>query len=442
MRGVLRLARHDFRGALTRRPAGAHAGARTRQAVRRGRRRQRRAGALRRRRRGAPADDRPEAQPRRLRARLVLPRAARRPARRARSAHPRGGRGRRGGRERLLRAARCRATSSLRAAGTARHAPPIATRSPASPRYVPARAGLARVDAASGRLPSAITRLRSRRARLPLPEYVVLLGETELAAGRATAARRTFDLVRVQERLLAGAGVDTDVELALFEADHGDPRRGLSLARAAWRSAPSVRSADALGWALTRAGRPREGLRWGRRALRLGSRDARFLYHAGMSAVAAGGSAPRPLACCAVRCVPTAVLGAVRAAGAPRAAGTRVSRRAAFAAFALLLVMLLAPAAAQAHPLGNFTVNRLAVVGVSGRSRRRPLDPRPGRDPDLPGTRPARRRSCSRSSASRRCADCDCASTAPPSRCAPRRRARSRFPRVRAGCARRASSCC
>ena len=28
--------------------------------------------------------------------------------------------------------------------------------------------------------------------------------------------------------------------------------------------------------------------------------------------------------------------------------------------------MLLAPAAAQAHPLGNFTVNRLAVVGVSG----------------------------------------------------------------------------
>ena len=157
-----------------------------------------------------------------------------------------------------------------------------------TPRYVPARAGLARVDAASGRLRSAITRMRSVVGRLPLPEYVVALGEMELAAGRATAARRTFDLVRVQGKLLAGAGVDSDVELAIFESDHGDPRRGLSLARAAWRSAPSVRSADALGWALTRAGRPREGLRWGRRALRLGSRDARFLYHAGMSAVAAG----------------------------------------------------------------------------------------------------------------------------------------------------------
>ncbi len=42
-----------------------------------------------------------------------------------------------------------------------------------------------------------------------------------------------------------------------------------------------------------------------------------------------------------------------------------MSRRLGCAAVVLLAVMLLAPAAAQAHPLGNFTVNRLAVVGVS-----------------------------------------------------------------------------
>jgi len=161
------------------------------------------------------------------------------------------------------------------------------------PGYVPARAGLARVDAAGGRLDAAIRRLQAVVARLPLPEYVVLLGETELAAGRGAAARRTFDLVRVQQRLLTGAGFNTDVELAIFEADHGDRARGVTLARAAWRSAPSVRSADAMGWALTRAGQPRQGLAWGVRALRLGSRDARFLYHAGMSARAAG---DRPMA--------------------------------------------------------------------------------------------------------------------------------------------------
>ena len=157
-----------------------------------------------------------------------------------------------------------------------------------SPRYVPARVGLARAEAAAGHLGQSIERLRSVVARLPLPEYVVLLGETELTAGRGAAARRTFDLVRVQQRLLAGAGVNTDVELAIFQADHGDRKRALTLARSAWRRAPSVRSADALGWALTRAGRARQGVAWGRRALHLGSRDASFLYHAGMSARAAG----------------------------------------------------------------------------------------------------------------------------------------------------------
>jgi Flp pilus assembly protein TadD len=52
-----------------------------------------------------------------------------------------------------------------------------------------------------------------------------------------------------------------------------------------------VRSADALGWALTASGHPRAGLAWAHRALRLGSRDPLFLYHAGMAARAAGAPA-------------------------------------------------------------------------------------------------------------------------------------------------------
>jgi hypothetical protein len=59
-------------------------------------------------------------------------------------------------------------------------------------------------------------------------------------------------------------------------------------AERAWRAAPGLRSADARGWALTRAGRPAAGLRWAHRALRLGSRDAIFRYHAGIAALAAG----------------------------------------------------------------------------------------------------------------------------------------------------------
>jgi hypothetical protein len=88
----------------------------------------------------------------------------------------------------------------------------------------------------------------------------------------------------VQQRLLARAGVNTDTELAVFESDHGRPARGLRLARRAWAAAPSVRSADAVGWALTRSGRRDDGLRWARRARRLGSADPLYAFHAGMAA--------------------------------------------------------------------------------------------------------------------------------------------------------------
>jgi tetratricopeptide (TPR) repeat protein len=156
------------------------------------------------------------------------------------------------------------------------------------PKYVPAEAGLARVEAARGQLGPAIRRYRSVVARLPLPEHVIALGEAELAAGRRAAAERDLALVGVEQRLLQRSGVNTDTELAIFEANHGDAGQAVALARRSWANAPSVRSADALGWALTRAGRPAAGLGWATRALRLGSADPAFLYHAGMAAKAGG----------------------------------------------------------------------------------------------------------------------------------------------------------
>src|SRR3954449_7340778 len=80
--------------------------------------------------------------------------------------------------------------------------------------YVPAQAGLARVAAVHGDLASATRRYRSVVARLPLPEYVIALGEAELAAGQRAAARRDFALVAVEQQLLRRGGVNTDTELA------------------------------------------------------------------------------------------------------------------------------------------------------------------------------------------------------------------------------------
>jgi tetratricopeptide (TPR) repeat protein len=156
------------------------------------------------------------------------------------------------------------------------------------PGYVPAIASRAQLDAATGRLTQAIRGYRDIVRRRPLPQYVIALGETQQAAGREADAHESFALVDAERRLLAANGVNTDVEIALFEADHGDRQRALALARRAWRAAPSVRSADAVSWALNRVGRSSDALAWARRALRLGSRDPLILTRAGLSARAAG----------------------------------------------------------------------------------------------------------------------------------------------------------
>ena len=114
------------------------------------------------------------------------------------------------------------------------------------------------------------------------------LGELELATGQTSRGRRHLQLAAEANRQELQAGVKPDAIFIAQEIDYGDPRRALRLARDAWATAPSVRNADVVGWALTRLGRPTEGLRWAQRALRLGSRDPNFLFHAGIAAHASG----------------------------------------------------------------------------------------------------------------------------------------------------------
>lgn len=157
-----------------------------------------------------------------------------------------------------------------------------------NPGYPPALAGIASVEAARGELGAAIRDYRTVVERLPLPEYAIALGETEEAAGGIAAARRDYELVGAEVKLLHANGVNTDVDLALFEANHGSSRRAVAFGRRAWEQAPSVRSADALSWALYAAGRIAPASRFSNEAMRLGSRDPSFLYHAGMIARRAG----------------------------------------------------------------------------------------------------------------------------------------------------------
>ncbi len=79
-----------------------------------------------------------------------------------------------------------------------------------------------------------------------------------------------------------------DVDLAVFEADHGDPEAALRYATVAHDAAATVRAADAVAWALHRLGRHAEAAPFAAEALRLGSIDPIIRYHAGAIAAATG----------------------------------------------------------------------------------------------------------------------------------------------------------
>src|SRR5215207_367159 len=156
------------------------------------------------------------------------------------------------------------------------------------PGYSDALEGLARVDAARGDLRGSAARLRRLAPNRPPARALGFLAELELAMGHPRAARRHLTAARAQfGRDRAGGGLP-DAEAVLLEANHGSAARAVRLGYRVWRAKPSIRSADALGWALTRAGRPHEGLVWARRALRTGSVDPMIRAHAGLAARRAG----------------------------------------------------------------------------------------------------------------------------------------------------------
>jgi tetratricopeptide (TPR) repeat protein len=160
------------------------------------------------------------------------------------------------------------------------------------PGYVHARAGLARIAATHGDLRGAARGLSGVVDELPTVENAVLLADALERSGRARRAHEAVALVGTLERLLGANGVRTELQSALFDLDRGrTPAAALGRARAAYRAAPSVYAADAVAWGLARTGRCAVARGWSDRALRLGTREALFLFHRGWIARCTGNAA-------------------------------------------------------------------------------------------------------------------------------------------------------
>ncbi len=117
----------------------------------------------------------------------------------------------------------------------------------------------------------------------PLPQTAWLLGDARAAAGDAAGARAAYD------RVVQGGRAFDRRTLALFYATQGiETDEAVRLAEQERAVRGDLYSEDAFAWALFRAGRLAEAGRAAGRALRLGTQDARLLYHAGAIKIASG----------------------------------------------------------------------------------------------------------------------------------------------------------
>ncbi|MDP9236202.1 MAG: tetratricopeptide repeat protein [Chloroflexota bacterium] len=160
------------------------------------------------------------------------------------------------------------------------------------PNYVHALAGLGRVAAAGGDYKTAAGFYTEAIDRVPLPEYVSALGDVYAASGGEKKASDQFALIAAIEQLYNANGVNLDIQVGLFNADHD---RNLAdtvvRAKAAYAQQPSIQAADMLAWVQYKAGdigaaRDAIGL-----ALRTNTFDPLVLFHAGMIANDAGDAA-------------------------------------------------------------------------------------------------------------------------------------------------------
>jgi tetratricopeptide (TPR) repeat protein len=153
----------------------------------------------------------------------------------------------------------------------------------AFPRYVHALAGLGRVAAANGDLTGAVDHYTRAIEVVPLPEYVIALGDVYAAAGDTRNADAQYALVGAIEQLYAANGVNLDLQIGMFNADHDrDVASTVARTKAAYTEQPSIQAADALAWVQYKAGDVDAAMPAIEQALRTGTRDPLILFHAGM----------------------------------------------------------------------------------------------------------------------------------------------------------------
>jgi tetratricopeptide (TPR) repeat protein len=152
------------------------------------------------------------------------------------------------------------------------------------PDYYLALSAKAKARLSAGDTNGALELYRRAEERVPLPDTAIALGDLLIQLGRTDEAKKEYELAEFIERTSAGASTYSR-QLALFLADHEMKLdEALTIARRERATRSDIYTCDVLAWCLFKQGLLREAKESMDEALRLGTRDARLLYHAGMIA--------------------------------------------------------------------------------------------------------------------------------------------------------------
>jgi tetratricopeptide (TPR) repeat protein len=156
------------------------------------------------------------------------------------------------------------------------------------PDYRAALGAKARARVVAGDLDGAVELYRRGQGSAPSADTSLALGDLYAKLGRADEAQKHYAAFESLEPENAAAENDMH-HLVAYWTDHDkNLDEALALARRERARRKDVYTCDTLAWALYKKGMHEEAKAASDEALRLGTRDPRLLYHAGMIAYALG----------------------------------------------------------------------------------------------------------------------------------------------------------
>ena len=152
------------------------------------------------------------------------------------------------------------------------------------PNYIHGYGGLAKIKVFQKKYPEAIDLYAKALEKNSLPEYLIAIGDVLYLNDEKEKSEEQYQKVKFITTMFKEKGVDTDLELALFNADHNRQlKESLEDAEESLeKGSKSIKTYHALAWTNYKLGNFDEAEKNIQLALRLGTKDPLMFYHAGM----------------------------------------------------------------------------------------------------------------------------------------------------------------